>query len=70
VQGWVERGYDADDAFAAVGACGSDAVACVAFFKATESLESFGFTRRLARDALTATRGDMQAALTHCLQNV
>jgi hypothetical protein len=69
VQGWVERGYDADDSFAAVSVCGSDAAACLAFFAARENLESFGFSRRLAREALTATKGDMQAAVIHCLNS-
>lgn len=67
VQGWVDRGYDDDDAYAAVTTCGGDAQACVAFFRACNELEGFGFPRRLAREALTATKGDLQAAAVLCL---
>jgi hypothetical protein len=69
VQGWVERGYDADDAAAAVELHGLDAAGSLQFLQACGKLrDEFGFEGALARSSMLTARGDVQEAIHGCLQ--
>ncbi|KAG8460386.1 hypothetical protein KFE25_011877 [Diacronema lutheri] len=70
VHDWIERGYPADDATAAVATCGVDPQAALAFLRACAQLrDDFGFEAAPARASLAATGGDVQEAINRILQS-
>jgi len=68
VAGWIERGFDAGDASAAVAACGGDAQAGLAFLTLCVQLQDeYGFPAEIVRSSL-GSGDDIQTAVNKILQ--